>query len=87
MRYLAWLVKLALFLVLVGFAVKNTQPVTVYFYLGRQWDAPLVFVLLVVFVAGVAAGLLAGLNYLIRQRREMLALRRQLRTAVGEGER
>ena len=43
-----------------SFAVRNTDPVTVRYYLGGEWQAPLIFVLLVAFCAGVALGLAAG---------------------------
>ena len=52
MKYLLWFLRVLLFLVLLGFAIKNTDPVAVRFYLGGAWEAPLVFVLLVAFVVG-----------------------------------
>ncbi|MFN7085825.1 MAG: lipopolysaccharide assembly LapA domain-containing protein [Burkholderiales bacterium] len=88
MRYLWWLLKFALFVLVLSFAVKNTGTVTVRYYLGYEWQGPLVFVLLVFFCAGVVAGVIAGLPRLLRQRREIAALRRELRTprhAGGDG--
>ena len=79
MRYVLWTLKLALFLVVLAFAVKNTDPVTVRYFLGGEWNAPLVFVLLVAFCVGVAAGLGAGLTLVFRQRREIAALMRELK--------
>ena len=79
MRYLSWLWKLALFLALFSFALKNTEPAVVSYYFGFEWRAPLVFVLLAFFAAGIAAGLLASLGLVFRQRRELSALRRKLR--------
>ncbi len=84
MRALVWLLRLLLFALILGFAVKNTDPVLVRFYLDTQWEAPLVFILLVVFVIGAAAGVLASLGYLFRQRRELLQLRKQLRSQAPE---
>ncbi len=78
MRYLLWVLKFALFALALAFAVKNTDPVTVRYYFGGEWQAPLVFVLLVAFSVGLVAGLLAGLAQLFRQRREIAALKRQL---------
>ena len=66
-------------LVLLGFAVKNTEGVVVHYFLGLEWQAPLVFVLLVFFAAGVVLGLTASLAILVRQRREILGLKRELR--------
>ena len=79
MQFVAALLKLALFVLLLGFAIKNTDPVAVRYYFGGEWRAPLVFVMLAAFGAGVAAGLLAVLPGLIRRRREIASLRREIR--------
>lgn len=79
MRYVVWVLGLVLFLLVAGFAVKNSASATVYYYLGYQWQAPLVLVILVFFSAGVVLGLLASLAAVFRQRREILALKRELR--------
>lgn len=79
MRYLLLLLKFTLFVLVLAFAVKNTDPVTVRYYFGGEWQTPLVFVLLLAFCVGIAAGLFAGLSQLIRQRREIAALKRELR--------
>jgi uncharacterized integral membrane protein len=79
MRYLTWLVRLLVFLVLLGFALKNAEPVTLQFYLGAQWQASLALVVLVFFAAGVAAGVEGCFSYIYRQRREILQLRKELR--------
>lgn len=79
MRYLVWILKLAVFVLVLAFAVKNTGLVTVRYYFGGEWQSPLVFVLLVAFCIGVAAGLSAGLAQAFRQRREIAALKRELR--------
>lgn len=87
MRYLSWALRILLFLFLFGLALKNTNPVTVRFYLGSQWDSPLALVLLVAFAAGAAAGVAACLSHAYQQRREILELRRELRgksTASGD---
>ena len=78
MRYLLWILKLALFALVLAFAVRNTEPVTVRYFPGGEWQSPLVFVLLVAFCAGVAGGLGAGLARAFRQRREIAALKRRL---------
>jgi uncharacterized integral membrane protein len=79
LKYLSWLLGLLLFLLALGFAIKNTGLVTVAWYLGYAWHAPLMLVLLAAFVAGVASGIVAGLSYIVRQRREILGLKRELR--------
>jgi putative membrane protein len=75
-QFLAWFIRLAIVLVLVWFAVKNAQPVTLHGLPDQTWQAPLVFVLLVVFVGGVVIGLLAWLPTVVRQRRELGRLRK-----------
>ena len=56
MRYVLWIVKLALFAFVLTFAVKNTDPVAVRYFLGHEWRAPLIFVLLVFFCVGAVLG-------------------------------
>jgi lipopolysaccharide assembly protein A len=77
MRYLAWFLKLALFAVVVLFLVRNAEPVTVRYFLGTEWQAPLFLVLSVTFVAGILLGVVAILPQVIRQRRDIAALRRE----------
>jgi hypothetical protein len=55
MKYLSWALRILLFLLLLGFVLKNTAPVTVYFYLGSQWQASLAVVLLVCFAVANGA--------------------------------
>jgi uncharacterized integral membrane protein len=76
MQAVVWIVRLAIVVVLVWFAVKNAQMVTLHGLPDQTLQAPLVFVLLVVFVAGVVIGLLAWVPTVIRQRRELGRLRR-----------
>jgi lipopolysaccharide assembly protein A len=79
MRYFLWLLKFALFVLVLSFAVKNTDTVAVRYYLGHEWQAPLVLVLLTFFCVGVAVGIIASLGHLFRQRRQIAALRGELR--------
>ncbi len=79
MVYLKWLVRILIFVLLLGFAVKNLEPVTLNYFLGYQWQEPLVVILLAFTVLGVIIGLLASMSTLFRQRRELQALRRELR--------
>ena len=76
MRYLLWIVKIALFAFMLTLAIKNTDPVAVRYFLGYEWRAPLIFVMLVVFCVGAAFGLLGALGQILRQRREIAALKR-----------
>lgn len=70
-----------LFLLLLGFAAKNSDTVTLRYYLGYEWQAPLVLVMLMFFALGAALGIAACLGYLFRQRRQLAALRKELRMA------
>ena len=79
MRYVILILKFTLFVLVLALAVKNTDLVTVRYYFGGEWQAPLVFVLMVAFCAGIAAGLIAGLAQMFRQRREISALKSELR--------
>ena len=76
MRVLAWAIRIALFVVLVAFAAKNTDPVRLRFYFGLAWEAPLVALLLAFFAAGALLGLLAMLGTFFAQRREIARLQR-----------
>ena len=58
MKYLAWLLKAAIFFTLFAFALNNEQDVTVNFFFGYLWRAPLVLVVLAAFALGVAVGAL-----------------------------
>jgi uncharacterized integral membrane protein len=78
MRYVLWIVKFALFALALTFAVKNSDPVAVRYFLGHEWHAPLIFVLLVFFCVGAVLGLLGALGQILRQRREISSLRREL---------
>ena len=84
MRILFLLVKIALFLLLLGFALKNTDPVTIRYFLGMEWQAPLAFVLLVTFGLGIFGGMLTNLLVAARLRRELLALKRELRELTAQ---
>ena len=68
--YLGWLAKLAVFLLVLGFALKNTHPVNFVSYLGYTWQSPLIVMLLIAFLLGALIGLLALLPHLVRLRRQ-----------------
>jgi uncharacterized integral membrane protein len=60
MQVVRWIVGAAIFLALLFLSLQNSELVTLKFYQWWSWQAPLVFVVLIAFVTGVAAGLLAG---------------------------
>ena len=80
MQTVVWILRFLIVVVLVWFAVKNAQVVTIYGLPDQQWQAPLVFILLIVFVAGMVIGLLAWVPTVVRQRREIGRLRKAAAT-------
>jgi putative membrane protein len=79
MRYLNWILRVVLFIALLGFAVKNDQPITLHYFFGYEWQSSLVLVLLIFFAAGMAVGVLAMLVNVLQQRREISVLKREIR--------
>ena len=70
-HYLGLLAKLLVFLLVLGFALKNSHSVIFYSYLGYLWQAPLIVMLGLAFVLGALTGGLALLPTLFRLRREL----------------
>ncbi len=83
MRVFAWALRIVMFLALFFFALKNTETVTLRLYFEQVWQAPLILVLLVFFVGGAVIGVLATLATIFRQRREIAALRSELRRRLA----
>jgi lipopolysaccharide assembly protein A len=81
MQFLIWIIKIALFLLILSFALVNTDPVTVRYYLGYQLETPLVVALLAAASVGAILGLLVGLFQTLRLRRQIATLKRDLRKA------
>lgn len=84
MRALMWLVRLVLFFLLFGFAVKNDQLASLRFFFGSEWQLPIVFIILIAFAAGALLGVTATFGSLLRQRREISRLRKQIDRADRE---
>ena len=86
MRYVTWTIRIAVFLFLLAFAVKNTDPVTLRFYFELAWQAPLIVLLLVFFAAGAAFGLAAALSTIFAQRRRIVEFKRaeELRKSAAQ---
>ena len=79
MRYLVWVLRLAVFVVVLLFALKNTGTVDVNFFADHVVsDVPLIVVMLAVFVLGTLFGLLITAPVIMRRRREAARLRREL---------
>lgn len=78
MRYISWLIQMLLFIILLGFALKNGQPVTLHYFFGYEWQSSLVILLLLFFAVGAVLGIMATLSIWFRQRREIANLKREL---------
>ncbi len=81
MRIVTWTIRLVVFLLLIAFAAKNVEPVTLRFYFDLVLQAPLVVVLFGFFACGALFGVLALLTTVLRQRREISALKKQVSPA------
>ncbi len=78
MNALLWLLRGILFVILLGLAIKNGGDVELRFFFDTHWQAPLSLVLLTALACGIVLGLLALLPRIIRQRRSISRLRRQV---------
>lgn len=59
MRALVWLFRALVFFLLFAFALNNQHVVGIHWFFGHQWQAPMVFVVLVSFAIGCAFGVFA----------------------------
>jgi putative membrane protein len=76
-RYPILFFRILLFLLLFGFAVRNAEPVTLRYYFGYEWQAPLVLVMFLFFALGIAVGIASCLGKLFRQKREIAGYRKK----------
>ncbi len=74
MRILVWVFRALIFFTLFAFALNNQQQANVRWFFGVEWHAPMVIVVLVVFAAGCALGVLAMVPSWWRHRREVRRL-------------
>lgn len=82
-----WLVRGFLFVFVFLWGMLNDTPVTVKFFFGQSWQVPLALVLFIALGIGAALGVLAALQRIVAQRREILALARQIDLRYSEGRR
>ena len=78
MRVIAWLIRIVVFVLFLAFAIENTEPVIINLFLGYYLEAPLVLFLLGALLIGVLLGLLMLVPNLLRKRRELARLRREV---------
>ncbi len=71
MKTLVWLLRIVIFILLFGLAVKNSGSIQLRFFLDMNWQWPLSLVLLATFAGGTVVGMSAGFATMVRQRREI----------------
>ncbi len=71
MKIISRIVAVILFIIFFGFALNNTDHVTLHLFMGYEFPGPLVLMLLIFFVAGTLLGVFAMLPTLFRHRREL----------------
>jgi len=86
MKTISRLIAAILFVLFFFFALKNTQDITLHFFLGYERTDPVVLVLLVTFVAGVVLGVLAMTPIVFRHRREVSRHKKNLALLKKEQE-
>ena len=69
MWLLQLVLKAAIFFTLFAFALNNQHEAVVHFFFGTTWQAPLVLVVLLAFVMGVAVGVVGMVPRWWQQRR------------------
>jgi uncharacterized integral membrane protein len=82
MRIVRWIVGIIVFLALLFLSLQNAEQVRLRVFNLMTFEAPLIFVVLIAFAAGVGAGLLAGAVKVARLKGQLNRLRRDHRRAV-----
>jgi len=62
------LLRLIIFLFLLSIAVKNSEMVTIHYYLGMEWEMPMVVVFFICFTAGTLFGYFSCLIKKLRRK-------------------
>jgi uncharacterized integral membrane protein len=83
MQIVRWIIGVIVFLALLLLSIQNSEIAKLNFFNQVTFQAPLIFIVLVVFACGVAAGLLAGAIKVARLKRQLTRLRHEQRKPVG----
>ncbi|GAB1232929.1 lipopolysaccharide assembly LapA domain-containing protein [Ferrigenium sp. UT5] len=86
MPYLTWLLRIVLFIALLGFALKNNDPVALRYFFGYEWNTTLVVALLSFFALGAGFGILAMLPAWFRLRVELRSARQAASKAAPQAD-
>jgi uncharacterized integral membrane protein len=81
MSVVRWIFVAIVFIALLFISLQNADPVTLRLFTLYEWQAPLVFVVLIAFASGVALGLLAGAIKVVRLKRQVARMRREKRAS------
>jgi lipopolysaccharide assembly protein A len=68
-NFLLWLLRIAIFIVLFGLAIKNGSPMELRFFFEQSWQLPVSVVVLASFAIGVLVGLTAIAGHAAQRRR------------------
>ncbi|MFM2407824.1 MAG: hypothetical protein RL358_566 [Pseudomonadota bacterium] len=82
MRYLIWLLRFMLFILLLGLGIKNNQTVTLHYFFHLQWNTSLAMLLLLFFMLGVVVTAFALIFNVLQQRREIARLQAALQVQL-----
>jgi lipopolysaccharide assembly protein A len=80
---LKWILKAAIFFTLFAFALNNQQETTVHFFFGTEWKTSMVILVLVVFTAGLAAGVLGMVPRWWKHRHAVIKIKKEAAAAVS----
>jgi uncharacterized integral membrane protein len=61
LQWFKWIVRAAVFLVLLAFALNNQQETTLHLMFGHEWRAPMTLIVLAAFALGLIVGVLGML--------------------------
>ncbi|CAJ0689432.1 hypothetical protein LMG18102_01106 [Ralstonia mannitolilytica] len=78
MKFLVWVVRILLFVLLFVLALHNTAEVSLVLPFGVVWHAPLILIVLAFFVAGILLAMLAMAPRVMQHRFAASRLRRQI---------
>ncbi|EEA00287.1 conserved hypothetical protein [Burkholderia sp. H160] len=81
MKFIVWLIRVLVFVLLLVLALSNMEPAKLNFFAGYVWSAPLILIGLAFFVIGLLAGLVSAMPAVVRLRMENGRLKRDLRVA------
>lgn len=78
MKIISRIIAVILFILFFGFALKNSDQVTLHFFWGYEFPGPLVLMLLIFFVSGIVMGVFGMVPTLLRHRRDLSRLKKAL---------